>query len=185
MGTHTHTHRWGRPKPPLPPALSLRWTSSCDLLPVMPGIPPAAHLNWQLPQPISWQLHDVMLEPPTWPTNDPTNQPPSPPGAVRLEGEWSRSLGDVRKAWSDADGIWLRLVPVTSGLTHTSVLCRWTHLLTGEVLPGLVGLPEVDGPLQNPEVRTGRVGELDQHVGDVEELQRHREEEHFTLKVIF
>ena len=70
------------------------------------------------------------------------------------------------------------MVPVTSGLTHTSVLFRCIYLLTGEVLPGLVGLPEVDGSLQNPEVRTGRVGKLDQHVGDVEELQRHREEEH-------
>lgn len=48
-------------------------------------------------------------------------------------------------------------------------------LLTGEVLPGSVGLTEVDGSLQNPEVWTGRVGELYQHVGDMEELQRHTE----------
>lgn len=49
--------------------------------------------------------------------------------------------------------------------------------LTGEELPGLVCLPEVDGSLQNPKVGTGRVGELNQHVRHVEELQTTREEE--------
>lgn len=64
---------------------------------------------------------------------------------------------------------------------HASVL-----LLTGEVLPRLVGLPEVHGSLQNPQVRPRRVGEFDQHVCHVEELQRHRrrrnaDEKHFDL----
>lgn len=59
-------------------------------------------------------------------------------------------------------------------------------LLTGEVLPRLVGLPEVHGSLQNPEVRPRRVGKFDQHVCHVEELQRYRrrrnaDEKHFDL----
>lgn len=59
-------------------------------------------------------------------------------------------------------------------------------LLTGEVLPWLVGLLEVHGSLQNPEVRPRRVGEFDQHVCHVEELQRHRrrrnaDEKHYDL----
>lgn len=53
-------------------------------------------------------------------------------------------------------------------------VCVFT--LTGEILPRLVGLPEVDGSLQDPKVRTGRIGKLDQHVGDVEELQTEEEE---------
>lgn len=52
--------------------------------------------------------------------------------------------------------------------------CKRVLLLTGEVLPRLVGLPEVHGSLQNPEVRPRRVGEFDQHVCHVEELQRYR-----------
>lgn len=55
--------------------------------------------------------------------------------------------------------------------------CVCVSLLTGKELPGLVSLPKVDRSLQYPKVRTGRVCELNQHVGDVEELQRHREEE--------
>ncbi len=63
-------------------------------------------------------------------------------------------------------------------------------LLTGEVLPGLVGLPKVDGSLQNPKVRTGRVCELYQNVGHVEELQRHRDggihiKEHIQILLCF
>ena len=42
--------------------------------------------------------------------------------------------------------------------------------LTGEELPGSVGLSEVHGTFQNPEVGSGRVGELDENVGDVEQL---------------
>lgn len=57
----------------------------------------------------------------------------------------------------------------------TSYMC--VLLLTGKELPGQVGLAEVGGSLQNPEVRSGRVGELYQDVGHVEELRRHTEEE--------
>lgn len=42
--------------------------------------------------------------------------------------------------------------------------------LTREELPWLVGVSEVRGPLQHPEVRPRRVGELDEHVGHVEDL---------------
>lgn len=73
------------------------------------------------------------------------------------------------------------LVLVTSGHIYVCMHCRGEYicvfLLTGKVLPGVVVLPKVDGSLQNPKVRTGRVCELNQHVGHVEELQRHREEE--------
>lgn len=45
-------------------------------------------------------------------------------------------------------------------------------VLTRKVLPGLVRLPKVHRPLQNPKIRTGRVCELDQNVGNMEELQK-------------
>lgn len=57
-------------------------------------------------------------------------------------------------------------------------------LLTGKVLPRLVGLSKVDGSLQNPEIRTRRVGEFNQHVGHVKELQRHRGEKETTSKIL-
>lgn len=43
--------------------------------------------------------------------------------------------------------------------------------LTGKELPRLVGVSEVHGPLQHPEVRPRGVSELDEHVGHVENLQ--------------
>lgn len=46
--------------------------------------------------------------------------------------------------------------------------------LTGKELPGLVGVAEVRGALQHPEVRPRGVGELDEHVGHVEHLQQGR-----------
>lgn len=49
-------------------------------------------------------------------------------------------------------------------------VCVYVSVLTCKVLPWLVGLAKVDGSLQNPEVRTWRVGELHQHVGHMEEL---------------
>lgn len=50
--------------------------------------------------------------------------------------------------------------------------CVCSSAPTCEVLPRLVGLAEVDGSLQNPEVRTRRVGELHQHVGHMEKLEK-------------
>lgn len=43
--------------------------------------------------------------------------------------------------------------------------------LTSKELPWLVSVAEVCGPLQHPEVRPRRVGELDEYIGHVEHLQ--------------
>lgn len=55
-------------------------------------------------------------------------------------------------------------------------------LLTGKVLPGLVGLTKVGGSFQNPEVWTGRVSELYQHIGHVKELWK-QDKDKFTLNI--
>jgi hypothetical protein len=43
--------------------------------------------------------------------------------------------------------------------------------LTGEELPRLVGVAEVRGPLQHPEVRPRGVSKLDEYIGHMENLQ--------------
>lgn len=53
-----------------------------------------------------------------------------------------------------------------------SCVCVSVCVLTGKELPGLVRLPKVDRPLQNPKIRTRRVCKLDQHVGNVEKLRK-------------
>lgn len=54
--------------------------------------------------------------------------------------------------------------------TKLQVSCN-TGILTGKVLPGLVGKAEVSRSLQHPEVRTRGIGKFDQDIRYVEELK--------------
>ncbi len=45
-------------------------------------------------------------------------------------------------------------------------------LLTGEELPWLICFPKVNGALQHPQVRPGRVGKLDEHICNMEKLEK-------------
>lgn len=61
------------------------------------------------------------------------------------------------------------------GLT-TLQLSRNAAVLTGKILPGLVGKAEVSRSLQHPEVRTRRICEFDQDIRHVEELKERNTE---------
>lgn len=51
-----------------------------------------------------------------------------------------------------------------------------TGILTGEILPGLVGKAKVSRSLQHPEVRTRGIGKFDQDICYVEELEERNTE---------
>lgn len=54
--------------------------------------------------------------------------------------------------------------------TKLQLSCN-TGILTGKILPGLVGKAEVSRSLQHPEVRTRGIGKFDQDIRYVEELK--------------
>jgi len=55
-------------------------------------------------------------------------------------------------------------------------LSRSTAILTGKILPGLVGKAEVGRSLQHPQVRTRGIGKFDQDVCHMEELKERNTE---------
>lgn len=65
--------------------------------------------------------------------------------------------------------------------TELQLSCN-AAILTGKILPGLVGKAKVGGPLQHPEVRTRGIGKFDEDICHVEELKEKNTELSWLLE---
>lgn len=84
-----------------------------------------------------------------------------------LQPYWAGDMAVTQKQLQSSPVLALGL---SFGLT-TLQLSRNAAVLTGKILPGLVGKAEVSRSLQHPEVRTRRICEFDQDIRHVEELK--------------
>lgn len=83
----------------------------------------------------------------------------------------------TQKQLQTSPGLAQRAVFTVASLPGTKLqLSCNTGILTGKVLPGLVGKAKVGRSLQHPEVRTRGIGKFDEDICHVEELKERNTE---------